>query len=263
LKGFVLFWVILSIFSCTEPAKYVDGWYFSASDEFSPTSGWKDVIRFQIENDQFVFLEWNGVHIFGGPDRISLSKQGLYRMVEKGSAQAPWYIQSERVTQYVLDSQDPTAIQYSDSEGHSDVISGVSILVSDFYSLLQHALEQGPVEIGPYVDGDYMVQAPVFSDGWSNGWKDEVALTIYHGRIASVSWTAQSENPDADDKRTQSITGAYDMQNEGLSWHRQAQALSEAVIASQTPEIDVVSGVSIVSDGFFTLLKQALSQAQP
>jgi hypothetical protein len=61
-------------------------------------------------------------------------------MVEKGGAQAEWHEQAKAAEAYLLEVQDPTAIEYTDDEGHTDAISGVSIHVIEFFDLVEKAL---------------------------------------------------------------------------------------------------------------------------
>lgn len=128
-----------------KPAKevrYKDGIYFAQEDKFNEKNGWKNVVSLEIKDGKIVSVDWNGIHKNGGTDKKTLSKNGQYPMVEKGGAKAPWHEQAARVEAYLLETQDPTAIQYIDDEGHTDAISGVSIHVNEFFELAKQALSK-------------------------------------------------------------------------------------------------------------------------
>ncbi len=61
-------------------------------------------------------------------------------MVANGGAQAPWFDQAMKAEAYLLETQDPTSITYTDETGHTDAISGASIHVREFFSLAEEAL---------------------------------------------------------------------------------------------------------------------------
>ena len=65
-------------------------------------------------------------------------------MAKFGGAIADWWVQAERVEQHLLKSQDPAKIKYSNNDGNTDEISGVTITVDDFFNLANQALKQGP-----------------------------------------------------------------------------------------------------------------------
>ncbi|MDK2800646.1 MAG: hypothetical protein PWQ70_2265, partial [Clostridiales bacterium] len=65
---------------------------------------------------------------------------GKYGMKEKGGAQAEWHEQAEKAEAYLLKTQDPTKITYTDDEGHTDLISGATIHVKEFFELANEAL---------------------------------------------------------------------------------------------------------------------------
>ena len=54
---------------------------------------------------------------------------------------APWFEQAQAAEAHLLDIQDPTAIEYTSDEGHTDAISGATIHVVEFFTLAEEALE--------------------------------------------------------------------------------------------------------------------------
>ncbi|MBS4536795.1 FMN-binding protein, partial [Clostridium sp. D2Q-14] len=103
--------------SSFEAGNYEDGTYFAQEDGFGD-SGWKYVVTLKVEDEKIVEAEWNGAHKDGGTDKITRSESGEYGMVENGEAQASWAEQADLAEDYLLETQDPTDIEYTDDEGH-------------------------------------------------------------------------------------------------------------------------------------------------
>lgn len=120
-----------------------DGTYVAEEPEFGD-SGWKYVVTLEVEGGKIVDAQWNGVHEDGGDDKITLSSNGEYGMVEKGDASAEWHEQAALAEEYLLETQDPTEIEYTTDEGHTDAIAGASIHVKEFFDLAQQALASDP-----------------------------------------------------------------------------------------------------------------------
>ncbi|WP_432408455.1 hypothetical protein [Wukongibacter sp. M2B1] len=255
-----------------EEAKYEDGVYFAKADDFSPNSGWMEVVTIEVKDGKIVTAQWNGAHKDGGIDKRTASKEGKYQMVEKGGAKAPWYEQAEKVEAYLVDTQDPKAIEYKDDEGHTDAISGASIKVKGFFSLAEKALSEGPVSKGPYKDGAYHAEASEFDA--KTGWKETVDLTVINGDIIVANWNAVHKDGGAD-KKTQSVEGKYQMVEKGgakASWHEQAAVAETYLLEKQDPtaieykddqgHTDAISGVSVAVSSLFKLAEEALVEAK-
>lgn len=252
-----------------EEAKYKDGIYFAQGDEFSPKSGWKSVVTLEVKDGKIAKVDWTGAHISAGADKKTASIEGNYPMVERGGAQSHWHEQAMATEAYLIETQDPKAIEYSDNEGRTDAISGVSIHVNDFYALVEKALENGPVGKGKYKDGAYSAEEPEFSA--KSGWKSTVDLTVINGNIVSVYWSGDHKDGGLD-KRTASIEGNYPMVEKGGAqshWHEQAAAAEAFLLEKQDPtaieysddegNTDAISGVSITVSSLFKLAEEALS----
>ncbi len=249
---------------------YEDGIYFAQEDVFSERTGWKYMVTLEVENGKIVSAEWNGAHVDGGTDKITRSESGEYGMVENGGAQAPWFEQAAKAEAYLLDVQDPAAIEYSDDEGRTDAISGVSIHVIEFFSLAEKALNKGPVGYGMYKDGRYHAEADTFSE---SGWKSTVDLTVVSGYIVAANWNALPEEG-GDDKKTQSKNGEYGMVENSdaqAPWYEQANKAEAHLLKVQDPaavkldnegNTDAISGVSIHVNDLFTLAAEALQGAK-
>lgn len=128
--------------SVEEPVgEYKDGTYRAEMDEFDPQNGWKDSVEITVVGGKITEANWNGTHKDGGEDKKTASKNGNYPMVEQGGAKAPWHEQAALAEAYLIQSQDPTTMEYSDEDGHSDAVSGATITVKEFFTLAAEALE--------------------------------------------------------------------------------------------------------------------------
>jgi major membrane immunogen (membrane-anchored lipoprotein) len=123
---------------------YTDGTY-AASDEAFGSTGWKETVSLFVQNGKMVSVNWSGVNE-NGDDKKAYSEAGSYGMVAIGKASAEWHVQAATVEAYLLSTQDPSKIAYTDSEGHTDEISGASIHVSNFFTLVTKALAAGVVK---------------------------------------------------------------------------------------------------------------------
>lgn len=245
-----------------------DGTYFAAQDNFDPASGWKTYVLLEVKDGKIVSADWNGVSINAGVNKKEASKTGKYPMVEAGGAKAPWHEQAALVEAYLIEKQDPTMIEYSNPDGNTDAISGVSIHVKDFFTVAQQALAAGPAKRGPYVDGAHHAEQAEFDA--NTGWKDTVDISVVNGNIMAVNWNGVNKNG-GDDKKTTAKNGGYGMVANGgakTEWDQQAMAAEQYLIETQDPtaiaysdaegHTDAISGVSIHVKGFFELAQNAL-----
>lgn len=252
----------------TEEAKYDDGIYYAEADEYH--NDWKYAVTIEVKDGKISAAEWNGVNINGGKDKITLSTDGEYPMVEAGGAQAEWHDQAKLVEDYLLETQDPTDITYTNDEGNTDDIAGVTIKVANYFELAEKALNNGPIEKGQYKDGFYYAQNPEFSKGF----KYFAHIAVKNGTIVGVDFNGIPEEEDAPDKDTLSKSGEYGMKEAGAQseWHEQADLAEEYLLETQDPtditytndegQTDDIAGVTIKVKDFFTLAEQALADAK-
>ncbi len=121
---------------------YRDGGYYAVEAEF-PQSGWKSYVSLLVKHGNIVDVYWSGLND-KGEDKKSVDIAGGYNMVKFGGAIAEWWEQAAKVEAHLLASQDPKKITYSDNQGNTDDISGVTVTVDDFFGLAEQALNQGP-----------------------------------------------------------------------------------------------------------------------
>lgn len=253
--------------STPEKARYADGIYFAQEADFA-SNGWKYMVTITVKDGKITAADWNGANKNAGYDKKTTSASGAYGMVAFGKAQAEWHEQAAAAEAYLLKTQDPTSITYTDADGHTDAIAGVSIHVVEFFDLAEQALSAGPTGKGPYKDGHYHAQAAEFA---GSGWKESVDLTVINGYIVAANWNAGSKDGGTD-KKTRSASGAYGMVAFGKAqaeWHEQAAAAEAYLLQIQDPEkitysdneghTDAIAGASIHVNGLFDLAKEALA----
>ncbi|WP_019849887.1 major membrane immunogen, membrane-anchored lipoprotein [Desulfitobacterium sp. PCE1] len=249
-----------------QDGKYKDGNYFAQQDAFA--KGWKYMVTIEVKDGKIASADWNGANEKGGPDKVAFSASGQYGM-KKGGAQSEWHEQAEKAEAYLVQTQDPTKINYKDDAGHSDDIAGVSVGVKDFFELAKKALDAGPVEKGPYKDGAYYAEAPMYG---KDGWKYSASLTVVNGNIVAADWNGLNVKG-GKDKDTLSADGEYGMKEKGKAqaeWHEQAQKAEAYLLKTQDPtkvnykddagKTDDIAGVSIKVKDFFELAKAALDK---
>ncbi|HHT20231.1 MAG TPA: FMN-binding protein [Tissierellia bacterium] len=123
----------------TTPGPYTDGTYHQEAADFGD-SGWKEFVDFVVMNGNIVAAKWNAINEEDPElDKITAVAEGKYPMVASGGAQAEWDVQAKAVEDYLLETQN-LDIEYSNDEGNTDAISGVSIHVNSFYDLIKQAL---------------------------------------------------------------------------------------------------------------------------
>ncbi|NGZ77401.1 FMN-binding protein [Saccharibacillus alkalitolerans] len=244
-----------------------DGMYF-AQGEMDAKSGWQPYVILKAEGGKITDATWSASSVNAGPDKKTYSEEGKYGM-KAGGASSEWHEQAEKVEQYLIDNQDPAKIT-TDAEGHTDVVSGVSVHVNDFTTLAQEALAAGPVEAGPYKDGGYHAEAADFDA--ESGWKETVDVTVAAGKIVAVNFSGV--NAAGEDKKTNSKEGKYGMKEKGgaqAEWHEEAAKAEQYLIEKQDPAAvetkedgttDAISGVTIHVGSYLKLAEQALANAK-
>src|SRR6056297_1085562 len=250
-------------------ANYEDGFYFAQEDGFSEKTGWKYIALLEVKDGEIVDAIWDGAHRDAGTSKKTQSKAGEYGMVEHGDAQAYWFEQAEKIEAALLETQDPTAIEYDDG-GYTDEISGVSIHINEFLGLAEEALAAGPAGRGMYKDGSYHAEL----DEFSHGWKDYVDLTVIGGYIVAAHWNAYPEEGGMH-KYEFSKEGKYGMVENGgaqAQWWEQVDTAEAYLLEIQDPSkieyldedghVDSISGVSIHVKELFGLAEEALQEAK-
>ncbi len=124
-----------------------------------------------------------------------------------------------------------------------------------------------PITLGKssLADGTYYAER----DGYSDGYRENMSLTVENGRITDVLWDAENESG-GKSKRQASYDGEYVMTADGLMWHEQAQLLEARLTELQDPskmvfddngKTDAVAGVSIKINSFVELAQECCAKA--
>ena len=245
-----------------EGAALSDGTYEAVGE---PADGYTDQVSITVTDGKITEVSWDSVGEDGSSKSV-MSENGEYVMTEDGLT---WAEQSQALANALIENQSLSFLN-PDAEGKTDAVSGVSISVNGFISLAGQCLEQAagiaqPEETTPVLaDGTYEAVASEAS----NGYTDQVSITVTDGKITEVNWEAVAE--DGSLKSVMSENGEYVMTEDGLTWAEQSQALANALIENQSlsflnpdaeGKTDAVSGVSISVNGFISLAQQCIDQA--
>jgi len=121
-------------------------------------------------------------------------------------------------------------------DGYADGITGASLHVNGFFTLLNKALASAPVAKGAFKkDGWFFVSAPDFDK--NSGWKDNVLVTVVNGTIVDVVWNGVSKDPAKKSKLVEAVTGKYGMAKAAKQgeWNVQAARVEAAIVKAGDP----------------------------
>ena len=157
-----------------------DGTYQAAASEAS--NGYTDQVTITVADGKITEVNWEAVAEDGSLKSV-MSENGEYVMTEDGPK---WHEQAEAVVAYVLENQSLDGL--INEEGYTDTVSSVSINLYGFVNGVKDCLKQaageGKTQAG-WNDGSYSYEAPEFD---SNGYKDQVSMTVKGGRITALTW---------------------------------------------------------------------------
>ena len=240
-----------------------DGTYEAKASE--PSNGYTEQVTITVTDGKITEVNWDGVAEDGSLKSV-MSENGEYVMTEDGPT---WAEQSKALAEALIENQSLSFLN-PDAEGKTDAVSGVSVSVNGFISLAAQCLEQAAgiedsaAEPLVLADGTYEAKASEAS----NGYTDQVTITVTDGKITEVNWDGVAE--DGSLKSVMSENGEYVMTEDGPTWAEQSKALAEALIENQSlsflnpdaeGKTDAVSGVSISVNGFISLAQQCIDQA--
>lgn len=113
-----------------------DGWFY-AKAAAPDKSGYHATAIVTIVNGRIVSVSFNGIHKDGGDAKLVRAVKGTYKM---GAAQGEWNVQIARYEAAIIKQQDPAKIAVK-ADGKTDAVSGVSITVGEFATVLAEALK--------------------------------------------------------------------------------------------------------------------------
>ncbi|HZJ88167.1 MAG TPA: hypothetical protein VFC80_03320 [Sphaerochaeta sp.] len=120
---------------------YTDGIYRSEASSFD-SGGWKTHATLLVHDGNIVSAYYSGVNK-DGQDKQLVAAQGGYGMARASAIGKEWDEQAKAVEAHLLATQDPKKVNLKD-DGSTDDISGASMAVADFFTLVTEALSQGP-----------------------------------------------------------------------------------------------------------------------
>ncbi len=121
---------------------YADGTYYASEDGFG-SNGWKGFVSLFVHNGNIVQAYYSGVNE-AGDDKQVFASEGKYGMIKGSKIGKEWHEQAQATEAYLIATQDPKKIKISKTDGKTDDIAGVSMTVSDFFTLAEKALAAGP-----------------------------------------------------------------------------------------------------------------------
>ena len=121
---------------------YTDGSYYASEDDFG-SNGWKGFVSVYVSNGNIVQVYYSGVNE-AGDDKQVFASEGNYGMIQASKIGKEWHEQAQAAEAYLVSTQDPKKIEFTNVEGNTDDIAGVSMHVGDFFALTEKALAAGP-----------------------------------------------------------------------------------------------------------------------
>ncbi len=109
-----------------------DGHYSAVAEEYSRT-GWMDTVDITVIGGRIIAVNWDAMAEDGGTNKKQRSMDGEYGMYGDGPATWPWWEQAEAAQAFLLDTQDPEAVE-------TDAVTGASIRLGGFQNLVTVAL---------------------------------------------------------------------------------------------------------------------------
>lgn len=125
-----------------EIGSYADGTYYASEDAFA-SNGWKGFVSLYVSNGNIVHAYYSGVNE-AGDDKQVFAAEGKYGLIKVSKVGKEWHEQAQATEAYLIATQDPKKIEFTNVEGNTDDIAGVSIHVGDFFTLTEKALAAGP-----------------------------------------------------------------------------------------------------------------------
>jgi major membrane immunogen (membrane-anchored lipoprotein) len=247
-----------------------EGVYFAQDQKFDPQTGWKEQVVVTVAAGKITKVNWNGISNLGGADKKTVAAAGGYGMKKASKLGLEWDQEAANVEAYLLKTQD-VGFNKLKADGTTDAISGASLHVANFFTLVNKALGSAPIARGIYKkDGWYFKEQAAFDA--QTGWKDSVLITVVNGTVVDVLWNGTSKDATKKSKLVEAIEGRYGMAKAAKQgeWNVQAAAVQAALIKAQDPAkiavradgtSDAITGASIHVTAV-TLAVEALKPAR-
>lgn len=121
-------------------AVWADGTYEAEEAEYDD-QGFKDKVTLTIQDGKMTEVIWDAYNSNGELKSV-LSADGIYEMPDSSST---WQEQAIAITDFLIQNQSTDAITM-DQEGKTDAVTGVTISVKDFISLVKECLAKAVPE---------------------------------------------------------------------------------------------------------------------
>jgi len=232
-----------------------DGIYFAKEDHFCD-EGWKNIVSFEILDNQMINLSFDAVHELAASTKKTLAVAEVYIDSEDSLNALSWDRQIELLESHMLNQETLDDILLL-ADNEADSIPDLTIEIEPFIELITVAIETGPIEMGPYLDGFYFAEQEEFVDGF----KYFARLIVENGYIIAVHWNGLHED---------GVRLITDLNLEEIddTWRDQVERLEKYLLDIQNPmditfddenKTEAVFGVSIEINDFIELAVQALA----
>lgn len=239
-----------------------DGFYYASADSYN--NDWKYNVAIEVKDGKVIDAEWSGLSIEGGKDKFTFAADGEYGMIKASTIDAEWNDQSKNTSDFFIENNGETTIEYSNEDGNTDAISGVTFKVKDFFNLADQALNSGPIASGDLEDGYYYNEAEE-----DNGQTDFVQIVVLNGRIVDANINVLMEDDSGDDstKKEISLAGDYGMDKVAdTPMHEQLSKIENFLVENQNTDVnyiddektDSITGATIGVKDFFELVDGAI-----
>ena len=241
-----------------------DGTYFMLEAEFDE-EGWRRFIEFSVEDSQIATVNFDGVNYFAATFKTAASANELNPINGDAGQDLRWDQQMEILQRFILEFGALDGLWEPD---------GFTLDIALYENLFWQALEQGPIESGPYLNGRYFLEEDLSTDAdLESLLEDELDyryflnMIVRHGYIIAVHWNAI--NSEGIRKYEPLLTGSIlDTEDEIQIWRAQAALMEAHLIATQDPMLmtfdeeelsQEMFGVNIPVQSFIELAVSALA----
>ena len=231
-----------------------DGHYFAEADTYS-TDGWKNIVNFEVVNGQIESITFDAVNEQSTTYKRTLSINGEYISDTIDSSDLKWHEQLQLIESYLINDQDYHELLTANT---IPTIEGITIDLSPFIELFNTAMTEGPIEIGPYQNGQYFAE----TEDSNNGMKHTINMLIENGYIIAAHWDTVPTN------NLKAANQVLDEEAYSKHWNQQANLLEQHLIEIQDPmqmtfneqnKTTDVNGVTIEVHQFIELAIKALA----
>lgn len=239
----------------TTPTQSLNDGHYFAEEEFFSTTGWKNIVNFEVINGKIENITFDAVNEQATAYKRELSLNGEALLNTDESSELKWHEQIELAETYLINYQ-----EYQDliTEDNLPTIPGISIDLSPFIKLFKTASSLGPLEMGPYQDGQYYAES---TDSYNNS-KHSINLIVKNGYIIAAHWDTLFTDS------SNQTTHTLEDENYAKLWNEQAKLLEQHLLEIQDPMLmsfneqnktTDVNGVTIEVHQFIELATKALA----